>query len=564
MAFLKSKENQQPALCQYCDLKKEELKCINCAMVLCKFCSSKIHSKCKSFQGHIIINIKDCGTEKETAIMRKVDLQNIPCTIHSEHKVQVYCNDCCYPICSECIIESHHQHECKKLHEVFDTILVAINAKKGKLEKDIHWYGNEIFKFEQLLSQGNENFLETKDTIIQAEKELKERVSRYTSDILKDLETNWRPIENNIKAKLSILSGNKDGLVSRKGILDEILVSHQFTDVFSAGKTLNDALPNISHTKIQLRKTKFIQGNISKKVSSQLTAELGSLLTVPDFELINTYQTELCHVENILHNANENYYISCWKDEKLQEVRFQDGKIEIGKSNKIKVYNMARQQNGDLIISSGESDLKLFSNDGQSKTLKCFSPLKTLGIHVNKSNQIIVGLSESDYFTDPTKESVRKFVIINQQGNIIRIYEHDKDNQRLISWPRRIATVKNNIIVVDLINDQFEGSVVLLNYKGEVLWTYNGSDSVNSDKAKFTPRDIAVSSNDMIVVSDTSNPAIYILSHTGEIILCKEVKSLGIKLPYSLHFDQNMVLWIGCDVKKEDENKAKVHALKLL
>lgn len=104
-----------------------------------------------------------------------------------------------------------------------------------------------------------------------------------------------------------------------------------------------------------------------------------------------------------------------------------------------------------------------------------FSPLKTLSVHVTKDNQIIIGLVECYPVTLPApKGSIRKLIVMNQNGDIQHTIEHDKNNQRMLTFPHRIRSLNDKIVVVDLINSKWEGRVVKLNYGGQLHWTYKG------------------------------------------------------------------------------------------
>lgn len=261
MAFLKSIEKAQiPALCQFCEESKIKWKCIDCDLFLCQLCTTRIHSKIKASNGHTRINLKECGTEDATNTMRKVDLQNMQCETHSEQKCWVYCNDCRIPICSDCSTDTHQKHKVGKLKEVFDTIVSEIKEKKGKIEIEIQWYENEEAKFKQLLSDGKLNFQETKDKILQTEKEMKETISRYAGDLLQDLETKWRLLEKKFKVEVSSLEKNQTDLRSLKNILNETLKSEQSLDIFTARKGLKKKLANRPVSTIQLKKMQFIPG----------------------------------------------------------------------------------------------------------------------------------------------------------------------------------------------------------------------------------------------------------------------------------------------------------------
>ncbi|XP_076084175.1 uncharacterized protein LOC143054965 [Mytilus galloprovincialis] len=359
---------QNMALCQFCEESTIKWKCINCGLFLCQFCCSKIHSKIKASQEHTIINLKDCGTKEATAIIQKVDLENMSCTIHTERKCWVYCDDCSNPICSDCLTESHKKHEYKKLHEVFDTMISNIHAMKDRLETEIQLYKKEKENLEQLLSDGDENFEETKIQIIEAKKEMKKIISAYASDLLEKLEVEWKPVENKIKRQLSTIIKNKNELESRKRLLDKTLRSHQTSDIFCVGQTLENTLPTKPLGSIQHKKTKFICGKVWE-FESEISTTFGELYTVPSLELIDSYETDISIVTKIHCDYNNELVIASWFDEKLQTVMFDHNNICVENEVKTRIYDMARIQNEDIILSSRNHNLRQYTTNGQENPL---------------------------------------------------------------------------------------------------------------------------------------------------------------------------------------------------
>lgn len=110
--------------------------------------------------------------------------------------------------------------------------------------------------------------------------------------------------------------------------------------------------------------------------------------------------------------------------------------------------------------------------------------------------------------------------------------------------PYRICTNNQNIYVIDHLDYlshvmESPGSVVVIDKIGQLQWTFNSSFD------RFYPSDIAVTSTDIVIVIDRYNDALHVLSPTGELIVCKVVKDIGISLPYSLSIDKDNKLWIG-------------------
>ncbi|CAC5381595.1 unnamed protein product [Mytilus coruscus] len=552
---------QTPTVCQFCEESPEiKWKCVNCELFLCNLCCSKIHSKIKASMEHEIINLKEFGTENFIKSVRKVDLDNMECIMHTKRKCIVYCKDCHKPACSKCLTETHKMHDYNAIDEVYYDIISRMRELIHKFESDHQSLRNEKDKLQKILSDGDKNFQETREIILQTEKEMKEAISKYAYNLLQELEANWKSLENMIITELSSLRTNADVLETRKNNLNQVLLSHQVVDIFSTGKTLYESLPNYSIKKIKPYKAKFIPCNLQVKKGSQM---LGDLYTVPEFELIDTCQSTYKSVTSILFCSDKTALIGSFNCKILQKVKFEDHHMTIKKEVKMKVYDMAKTMDGKILVSAEESDLKIYIKDRQLMTFISFAPLKTLGLHVTKDNNIIVGLVE--YLILPaSNDSIRKLVVINSDRDIQHTIEYDRDNQKMLTYPHRINTLNDKIVVVDVINKEFEGRVVMLDRGGQLLWTYNGCKTINSNQVQFYPGDVAITSINMILVTDCENHLIHVLNSAGEAVLSKDVKSLGIDLPLSLSIDKNEVLWVGCNTCTEDKNRtAKITCVKL-
>ncbi|XP_071181482.1 tripartite motif-containing protein 54-like [Mytilus edulis] len=397
MAFSQSTgKAQTPALCQFCEESPEiKWKCINCELFLCNLCCSKIHSKSKASMKHEIINLKDIDIENFAKSMRKVDLQNLICTVHSNQKCIIYCKDCNEPVCSKCLTETHKMHDYKDLDEVYNNSICEMNELIGKLETNLKFITNERGKLENKLAVGDNNFQETRNLILQTEKDMKEAISKHASNLLQDLDAKWKLSENRIKVELSALKQNGDDLEIRKNNLYQSLQTHQVTDIFSTTQTLDKSVPNYSAKEFKQSETKFNPNTRQLKMGSTI---LGNLYSVPDFEVIKKYQSNKTSVNHILFCNDSTAFIGTRSNasHKLQKVKFENDNMKVERDIEIIIVNdMEKTHDGELLVSSGESDLKLYTKDGTFKTFMTFTPLKTLGIHLTKNNMIIVGLADS-------------------------------------------------------------------------------------------------------------------------------------------------------------------------
>ncbi|XP_063427021.1 uncharacterized protein LOC134710575 [Mytilus trossulus] len=568
MAFSQpTDETQTPAVCQLCEESSDiKWKCINCDVFMCQLCTTKIHTKLKSTDQHELINLKDFGSEDVAKAIRKVDLRTMPCTDHSDQICCAFCTDCDQPVCIDCLIDSHKKHEYTKLNEVYDTAIYEMKVLQNKLESCLQFYGNEKERLEKLLLDGDKKFKEIKDQILLTEKEIKETVSKYAKELLQELESKWKPTENKIKTELSVTDKTKEDLKARENSLKKTLQSHQASEMFSSRKRLDKTLAKHFQEEIKcdILKTKFLPGNTYGKHNTR-SSIFGDLCAVPDFELVQSYQSDFSNVLDILNFDCNFTLITCYNKSKLQKVKFEKNNIKVEKDFSIGVINMAITKNDEILLATGESDIKVYSKDKQFKSYKSFSPLKAISVYVSKNNKIFVGLAECSPVTYPaTEDSVRRVVVLNLDGDLQHTFEYGKDSQRLFTEPRRIISLNDNIYIIDRVNDQREGRVIVTDYGGQLLWTYKGCDN-NVNKGKFYPTDITPTSFDMILVSDQLNHAIHVINIAGEVILCKDIKSLGIELPLCLSVDKDDTLWIGCNRWADDkDSKAKIFAVKLV
>ncbi|XP_063406082.1 uncharacterized protein LOC134690008 [Mytilus trossulus] len=567
MAFSQSiGKAQTPALCQFCEESPDiKWKCINCDLFLCQRCCSKIHSKIKASMQHETINLKDFEKKDFVSSVRKVDLENMECTIHPKQKCFVFCKDCSEPSCSKCLMETHKLHDYKAIEEEYKEITSDMEELIKQFEANLKLLRNEKEHLKKKLSDGGDNFKETRDLILQTEKEMKEVISKRAKELLQELGARWSLSSNVIKMEISAITKNEEEMGTKNNNLYQVLQSHQARDIFSASKTLDTSFPCYSLTvkEIITNKTKFIPTNMEVKKKYQLM--LGDIYTIPVLKVINTYHSDVENVTNLVFCSDNTAFIGNNAIKKIQKINFETQSIKIEREIKTDVTDMVLIKDQDILVSTGKSDLKIYTKDGQLTSFKSFSPLKTVCVHVTKDNHVIVGLVESS--SDGliiTKASHRKVVIMNLDGDIQHTIEYNRDNQRLLTCPYRINSLNDSIVVVDIINKEWEGRVVMFDYGGQLHWTYNGCNNIISDQVKFYPGDVAITSSAMILISEQGNHAIHILNPAGEFIVCKDVKALGIELPISLNIDNNEVLWIGCNTWETDKNKnAKIVCVKL-
>ncbi|CAC5358161.1 unnamed protein product [Mytilus coruscus] len=234
-----------------------------------------------------------------------------------------------------------------------------------------------------------------------------------------------------------------------------------------------------------------------------------------------------------------------------------------------RAYDMGKMQNGDIIISVQESQLKMYKEKDTIENFHSFYPLKTFGIHVNKDNEILVGISSGLPEKEEEIPKPGKIAVLNCEGSVKRTYENikNKHSEECCVCPTRIVTNQDNTICFINIFSKNEdrtygGSIVSIDHNGKRMWTFG------EDRYQFCPEDIAVMN---------SAGCICVLTYDYTDILSKDgiyIAHLQTKITDSLEsntkisslaFDKNMNLYAGeKTIKKGKRQSAQIHIFEIV
>uniref|UniRef100_A0A8W8J1B8 Uncharacterized protein n=1 Tax=Magallana gigas TaxID=29159 RepID=A0A8W8J1B8_MAGGI len=125
-------------------------------------------------------------------------------------------------------------------------------------------------------------------------------------------------------------------------------------------------------------------------------------------------------------------------------------------------------------------------------------------------------------------------------GDVICEYEFQEDGQtRLFTVPWRVKQSTNTDICVVNWTSESTGELMILSFTGSLKLVYRGQKL----EKKFKPTDVVFDSHCNIIVSDTFNSKIHLLSPDGE-FMKYVVTENGITYPVSMSF-YKPTLWIG-------------------
>ncbi|XP_076105659.1 uncharacterized protein LOC143073787 [Mytilus galloprovincialis] len=232
---------------------------------------------------------------------------------------------------------------------------------------------------------------------------------------------------------------------------------------------------------------------------------------VVELNINKQYSTEVSGVDYMSYCDDDSLWISDNKDKVLQRVKPEGTKLNILSSFNIPVYAMAITQTNNLLISALESRLKQISNTGTlTDSVYNVSPFHSAAVHITSDNKVLVGCINKDY-PEPGRTVV---ILMNQNGDHERVYEHDQHKQPIFTVPCSITSTSNgNIYVVD-ITSYGRYRVEVLGRGGDIINIYTGDTEINRDRP-FHPTDIVTTPRDNVIVADVRTNTLHILNNAG-------------------------------------------------
>ncbi|CAC5414000.1 unnamed protein product [Mytilus coruscus] len=109
---------------------------------------------------------------------------------------------------------------------------------------------------------------------------------------------------------------------------------------------------------------------------------------------------------------------------------------------------------------------------------------ETIIIHVTKDNRVIIGAKSPG---PVLLVRGRRVVLVYQEGNHLKEYEHDSNINHYLTYHRSITSTSNGIFVIDRIDADRRGRVIALEERGNVIQIYCGHPDINTERKPFKP-----------------------------------------------------------------------------
>jgi hypothetical protein len=395
------------------------------------------------------------------------------------------------------------------------------------------------------------------------ETKMKEEISRYAQELRENTEKKNRKNKQMISQKTKEIDKTKITLEVQQDKIRSAIESTRAEIIFAAAAEHGDSMSDLSFTKLRLEIEAFVSGeqHISKSFGILTTVKLSSKSHDTEFKVLKSYTTDLPSVTDLASLDYNTAWISSYAVNVLRQVVVDD-MIQTSEESPVSVYDMAKTQNNDILISIiDSSDVKLLTKSGKIKSFISVAPLITTGIHVTNNNDILLGVVEDGDAYNPTDNSCRKIIVFGENKMEKQSYQYNKHKQRLFTYPYRIKDVNTDIVVIDSTSDD-DGRVVVLGKEGGVKWSYQGHPQINTEDNQFDPRDFVTTLVGNVIVADYKIHTLHIISgEGGELLTYKVMSDQGVIYPQSLDIDTCGRLWVGCDTYK-GKSDAKVHIVK--
>ncbi|CAG2196036.1 TRIM2_3 [Mytilus edulis] len=241
--------------------------------------------------------------------------------------------------------------------------------------------------------------------------------------------------------------------------------------------------------------------------------------------VFNSYTTTLPAVHSLLCSDDDLLYFiyNGQTSDKRQLVKGKllKSSIKILQMLQREISDIAMNKDGEILfIEHHDHKIQVLSHTGEVKTVLDSSPMILLAIHVNKDNEVIV------------------------------------------DYAYRIRTDSRNVVyVIDRFdNDSSNGRIVAVDRNGRLKFIYDGQ----KDTGTFQPKGITITPSDNIVVADYYNEALHVINSKGDLLGLQFIfKDLGFNDPFSLCFDTEGYLLIGCG-RRNNEDCGKIHVVKMV
>lgn len=557
--------NSSAKPCELCEQESIlQFKCVECEKVICDRCKG-IHAKVPVLSNHLIINIEKQFVPQH--MIQKIQLYSMPCDNHTKKFHCLFCRTCNRLVCPDCVSSIHTKHEFEPLEKACENKLSELSAFDSFMEE-------KVYKLRKI----NKNFKKKKETweceidqvkkyIDENEREIKETVTKYAKELRENVEQKRKNRNQEFDEREQNNCEQEAIFTDFRGKIKKALESDHGYDIFNTVSEKEKLNTLIDNTKMSTEIIDLPKPKLSPKRMAVIFGEINHF-SVPAYVAVKhdcNYTINVQGIDKMGMCTDGSYWASVYNNDKDDSYLIKSTLSKVinwCKTVEVNVFDLALTTDDTVIASVHMTpEVKRIGKNGRLEEFINVAPLITRGIHVNKENEIILGVRDNGDPFQITEESCRKILIFGMDGNQKESYEFDKKKTRLVTIPVRICTdVNGDIIVIDSMTKDTKRVLSIGRRAGEIKWTYEGEFDFKQQKA-FDPNDITSTQTGYIVLSEVISHRIYLLSLGGDFLTFCDLRTMGIVLPRALAIDSKGFLWVGCANDRMNKDFAKKHKL---
>ena len=482
-----------------------------------------------------------------------LDVPDSNCLKHGNKLVRHFCKTCSESGCSKCMQTKHRSHDWCDIEDIEDQKQKELEKYINSLETAILPKLNERMKQAVKESDIDKSEIDRQaDTMIHVISKYRELLkskvdSTRSSDsgsatMIADLDRDISDIQQIIRnSKKSIAIQAKSEIVqwseNVKVVIEEVNKSLAEMDTRTVGNFRSGKIDTyVLHRMFGDMES---EGDLSSdfddmKLSSSLCDVTIKLKNTINF---GTFITRICPVGD-----------QAWVHEDISNkiVRIN----EHGKTKKdVKVSLIPQQTSttkaGDIFMCFyGSGWISRLTSDHRVKDIVNTMPLRPVSLCVTHSGDILVALADVG-IPDFDKCKLTYIARLDLLGREKQRIQFEEDGQtRLFQCAKFVDENRNgDVVVIDHL-EKFKGRMYILNKKGEVKNSYNGTSQLNM--YSFSPVSVCCDDHCRIIVADINNSALHLLNPRGELLQLLMTEEDGLVHPYSLGLCDGL-LWIGTE-----------------
>eukprot|EP00105_Crassostrea_gigas_P026649 XP_011447675.1 PREDICTED: uncharacterized protein LOC105342428 [Crassostrea gigas] len=531
--------------------------CNDCHQPMCEQCRDE-HQKNKKTKNHEVVPYKQ----------RKRPLPVEKCKIHPTRHIELLCEECQIPICSECTgTKDHRGHaftdlelvfaeKCSLCHIEITKIRSYFEPTSQDLKKEIAGDVTEIKKIMEGIRSSIKTEAEavkklvdaiTSDKIEQAnkiEQSLLQTLNRQNQEI--DYYINY--LNDLIKTYYGYLSpSNIEQLTI--ALKSEILIirpipetSKTVPPVFTAGQYRKEDVAKllgrvtVPNTKPENRKIKPMEtASTQMKLTEKQRKQDREKSDVKQTLSLSSSVTKVR--EYTVPGVDDVYYISLGKSGRLWVSDLSGNLVQTDlQGNQLQKIQTRGGSGYHTVTQDGD----LIYTDEVNKVINMITPDNTITEFIKTGDSEPLGIHSSringDILVGMRKDGKGKVTRYNKTGTEKQNIQSDNKGQGLYSYPRYITENTNGDVCV---SDFHKQAVVVVNKSGQHRFSYTGHGS------RFYPYGICTDVLGHILLCDYTSQTVHLLDQDGQFLSLLLTPQQGVKYPCSVCVDDENNLWVG-------------------